>query len=123
VLLAGDACGVRILPNEYVQPVAPPPDIDVELWHRTIDEIERRSPDSLALIHFGVVHDVPEHLRRFRETLDLWSERVRSGMSEDEFIGSLMADTGAASERYQVVFTFGMSYRGLKRYWDKRSAA
>src|SRR5579862_5821852 len=123
VLLAGDACGVRILPSDFVQPVAPPPDIDVELWHRTIDEIERREPESLALIHFGVVHDVPDHLRRFREALDLWSQRVHDGMSEDEFVASAIADSGADAERYQAVFTFGMSYHGLKRYWDKRRAA
>ena len=123
VVLAGDACGVRILPREYVQPVAPPPDIDVLAWHRSIDEVERRAPHSLALIHFGVVEDVSDHLRRVREALDLWSDRVRSGMSEDEFVASVIADTGEDAERYQAVFTFGMSYYGLKRYWDKRDAA
>src|SRR5262245_3142808 len=60
-LLAGDATGVRIVPSDYVQPVAPPPDIDVEAWHRSIDEIERRTPERLALVHFGVVTDVSRH--------------------------------------------------------------
>ena len=36
VLLAGDACGVRIPPSGYVVPVSPPPDIDVEAWHATV---------------------------------------------------------------------------------------
>ncbi len=62
-LFAGDACGVRVQPSEYVLPVAPPPDIDVEAWHASIDEIERRDPDRLAPTHFGVATDVAQHLR------------------------------------------------------------
>jgi len=61
-LLAGDACGVRIQPSSYVLPVSPPPDIDVEGWHGTIGEIERRAPDRLALVHFGIATDVDSHL-------------------------------------------------------------
>src|SRR5438552_12604031 len=68
-LLAGDACGVRVLPADYVQPVSPPPEIDLEAWHRTIDEVERRAPERLALIHFGVVTDVAPHLQRLRREL------------------------------------------------------
>jgi len=122
-LLAGDACGVRILPSDYVQPVAPPPDIDLEAWRGTIDEIERRSPDRLALIHFGVVDDVGGHLELFREALELWAERVHGGMSEEEFVAAVSTDAGVDAERYAAVFTFAMSWQGLKRYWDKREAA
>jgi glyoxylase-like metal-dependent hydrolase (beta-lactamase superfamily II) len=118
-LLAGDAAGVRIPPGDYVQPVAPPPDIDLEAWRQTIDEIERRSPEQLALVHFGVVDDVQEHLGRLRVSLDRWSGWVRDGLSEDEFVAAVAADLGA--ERYSVVFSFAMSYAGLKRYYDKRA--
>jgi glyoxylase-like metal-dependent hydrolase (beta-lactamase superfamily II) len=122
-LLAGDAAGVRIPPSDYVQPVAPPPDIDVEAWLRSVDEIERRAPERLALIHFGVVSEVPEHLRRFRSSLDRWAAWVRDGLSEDEFVAAVTADVGEDAERYSVVFSFAMSYAGLKRYFDKRAAA
>jgi glyoxylase-like metal-dependent hydrolase (beta-lactamase superfamily II) len=122
-LLAGDACGVRIPPSDYVQPVSPPPDIDLEAWHHSIDEVERRRPERLALIHFDFVTDVPEHLARLRTELDLWAERVRNGMSEGEFVAAVTADAGEDAERYSAVFTFAMSYLGLKRYWDKRLAS
>jgi glyoxylase-like metal-dependent hydrolase (beta-lactamase superfamily II) len=122
-LLAGDACGIRIPPSDYVQPVSPPPVIDVEAWHTTIDEIERRRPERLALIHFDVATDVPEHLARLRMELDLWAGRVRDGMSEDEFVAAVTADAGDDVGRYSAVFNFAMSYRGLKRYWNKRLAA
>ena len=62
-LYAGDACGVRVLPGRFVMPPTPPPEVDVEAWEETIDEIERRAPERLALIHFGVAEDVaaPSH--------------------------------------------------------------
>jgi glyoxylase-like metal-dependent hydrolase (beta-lactamase superfamily II) len=119
-LLAGDACGVRIRPSDYVQPVSPPPEIDVEAWHHSIDEIEHRHPERLALIHFDVATDVAEHLARLRTELDCWADRVRNGMSEDEFVAAATADAGDEAERYSAVITFAMSYQGLKRYWDKR---
>jgi len=123
VLLAGDACGVRIPPSDYVQPVSPPPDIDLDAWHATIDEIERRRPERLALIHFDVATDVAEHLARLRTELDLWASRVRDGMNEDEFVAAATADAGDDAERYSAVFTFAMSFQGLRRYWDRRLAA
>ena len=122
-LLAGDAAGVRIPPSDYVQPVAPPPDIDLEAWRRSVDEIERRAPSRLALIHFGLVTDVPEHLRRFRASLDRWSGWVRDGLSEDDFVAAVTADAGGDAETYSVVFNFAMSYAGLRRYYDKRAAS
>ena len=53
-LYAGDAAGVRIRPERTVLPPTPPPDFDLDVWLETIDEIERRRPERLALIHFGV---------------------------------------------------------------------
>jgi len=120
-LLAGDATGVRILPSDYVQPVAPPPDIDLEAWQRSVDEIERRAPERLALIHFGVVTDVSAHLDLFRAALERWSGWVRDGMTQDEFVAAVSADAGEEAERYSAVFSFAMSYLGLKRYHEKRA--
>ena len=93
-LLAGDACGVRMPGASYVLPVSPPPDITVEGWHDTIAEISRRQPERLALIHFGVHDDVDVHLDRLGRELDGWAERVRGGMSEDEFVAAGRADAG-----------------------------
>src|SRR5262249_25931603 len=78
-LLAGDAGGVRIPPSSYVLPVPPPPDIDVEGWHRTIEAIARREPERLALVHFGVATDVAGHLERLAAELDRWAALVRNG--------------------------------------------
>jgi glyoxylase-like metal-dependent hydrolase (beta-lactamase superfamily II) len=122
-LLAGDACGVRIPPSEYVLPVSPPPDIDVEGWHATTAEIRRRQPDRLALIHFGLQTDVAEHLDRLDAELDRWAARVRDGMDVDAFVAAGRADAGADADDYNRVAPYWQSWHGLRRYWDKRAEA
>jgi glyoxylase-like metal-dependent hydrolase (beta-lactamase superfamily II) len=122
-LLAGDAVGVRIVPSDYVQPVTPPPDIELELWRETLDEIEGRVPERLALIHFGVVTDVAQHLDSFRIALERWSDWVHDGMTQDEFVAAVSAEAGDEAERYSAVFSFGMSWLGLRRYWDRRASS
>jgi glyoxylase-like metal-dependent hydrolase (beta-lactamase superfamily II) len=124
-LYAGDAAGVRIVPGRHILPVSPPPDIDLEAWHATIDELERRQPARLALIHFGIVDDPPDHLRRLREALDTWADRVRAdGMDEETFVEAARAELVAAEEDgapyYERAAPFWQSYAGLRRYWDKR---
>ena len=121
-LYAGDAAGVRILPDRHVMPVAPPPDIDLEAWERTMDEIERRAPERLALIHFGVVEEPDDHLRRLRTQLRLWAQRVRQGMTEEEFVTAGLADLEEEVDEapyYERAAPLWQSYAGLKRYWDK----
>ncbi len=122
-LYAGDAAGVRIVPGRYVVPVSPPPDFDPEGWHRTIDEMERRAPDRLALIHFGIVEDVPWHLATLREELDRWTERVGAGMTLDEFSDAALADAGDEAEQVGRAAPFWQSYQGIERYWRKRREA
>ncbi|HZT90492.1 MAG TPA: MBL fold metallo-hydrolase [Gaiellaceae bacterium] len=121
-LLAGDATGVRMPGAEYVLPVSPPPDLDVEAWHETAAEIRRRGPDRLALIHFGVHDDVASHLDRLDAELDRWAARVRGGMSQDEFVAAALADAGDDADAYDRVAPFWQSWLGLKRYWETRPA-
>ena len=120
-LYAGDAAGVRIMPDRPIWPVSPPPEVDLDAWERTIDELELRAPDRLALIHFGVVDQPRDHLRRLRRQLRLWGQRVRQGMDEDEFVEAARADLEEADEAtyYERAAPLWQSFRGLRRYWDK----
>jgi glyoxylase-like metal-dependent hydrolase (beta-lactamase superfamily II) len=124
-LYAGDAAGVRIQPDRFVLPPTPPPDFDLEAWLRTLEEIERRAPERLALIHFGIAEDVARHLGELRERLVAWSERVATGMSEDEFADSvreeLSADDETDAEVYERAMPFWQSYAGLVRYHQRVS--
>ena len=122
---AGDAAGVRIAPSSFIAPVAPPPDIDLEAWERSLDEIEARQPTRLCLPHFGVVSEPREHLANMRERLREWAERVRSGATEEEFVAAAEAELAAVADPetaapYTEAGPFWQSYAGLRRYWDKR---
>ncbi len=120
-LYAGDAAGVRIQPSRSVLPPTPPPDIDVEAWYRTLEQIERRAPERLALIHFGLADDVSRHLAELRERLDTWAKRVEEGMAEAEFVAAAKADLPPdEADGYDRAMPFWQSYAGLRRYWDTR---
>jgi glyoxylase-like metal-dependent hydrolase (beta-lactamase superfamily II) len=119
-LLAGDACGVRMPGSSYVLPVSPPPDIDVETWHATVGEIRRRSPERLALIHFGVHEDAAAHLDRLEAELDRWKQRVADGMDERAFVDAARADVGAEADEYDRVAPFWQSWQGMRRYCETR---
>ena len=123
-LYAGDAAGVRIMPERHIWPVAPPPEVDLDAWERTIDELELRAPQRLALIHFGVVAQPRDHLRRLRRQLRVWAQRVRQGMDEDEFVEAARADIEDEGEAwyYERAAPLWQSFRGLRRYWDKAAA-
>jgi glyoxylase-like metal-dependent hydrolase (beta-lactamase superfamily II) len=121
-LYAGDAAGVRIRPSEFVLPPTPPPEVDLEAWERTIDELERRGPERLALIHFGVFEDVERHLEELRRRLRDWAERVRAGATEEEFAAEAAADLADDRAAYEQAMPFWQSYAGLRRYWEKRAA-
>jgi glyoxylase-like metal-dependent hydrolase (beta-lactamase superfamily II) len=126
-LYAGDAAGVRIPPHRSVLPPTPPPEFDPEGWERTLEEIERRSPERLALVHFGIATDVDRHLAELRRRLRDWVERVGAGADGEAFSAAARADVGAEGEaavdEYARAMPFWQSYAGLKRYWDKQREA
>jgi glyoxylase-like metal-dependent hydrolase (beta-lactamase superfamily II) len=126
-LYSGDAAGVRIAPGTYVIPPTPPPDIDVDAWHATIDEIERRAPERLALIHFGVFDDVERHLAELRARLDTWAERILAGADEKEFVAAATRDLEATQagghDDYDHAIPFSSAYLGMARWAEKHRGA
>jgi glyoxylase-like metal-dependent hydrolase (beta-lactamase superfamily II) len=118
-LYAGDAVGVRIQPDGYACPPTPPPEFDLAAWLRTLDEIERRRPTRLALIHFGIVDDPGPHLEQLRRRLRDWAG---AELPEDEWLRRRERERAAESsepEAYEQAMPLWQSYAGLRRYWDK----
>jgi glyoxylase-like metal-dependent hydrolase (beta-lactamase superfamily II) len=125
-LYAGDAAGVRIHPDRAVLPPTPPPDFDLQVWLETIDEIERRRPEHLALVHFGVTSDPELQLAELRTRLTEWVRRIQTGATEEEFGESVRNDlvaTGSDSATYERAMPFWQSYAGLTRYSERHGTA
>ena len=126
-LYAGDAAGVRVGAGAFVMPPCPPPEFDLEAWEHTILEIERRAPDRLALIHFGVHDDVEEHLAELRETLESLGRvgRERHGRADLRRRRSprRLADGLGAGRPYDRAAPYRHHFRGIERYWRKRREA
>jgi glyoxylase-like metal-dependent hydrolase (beta-lactamase superfamily II) len=119
-LYAGDATGVRIQPSRAVLPPTPPPEFDLEAWQASLDEIERRKPERLALIHFGVADDPEPHIPDLRARLERWTAWVGEGMSRDDFTRAGVEDLGPDRDAYEHAMPLWQSYAGLERYWQKK---
>jgi glyoxylase-like metal-dependent hydrolase (beta-lactamase superfamily II) len=120
----GDVGGVRIPPSPLVIPPTPPPDIDVEAWHASIDLILKWSPERLAMTHFGFGEDVAGQLAEVGRRLDAWAELVRSTDRETFLARHREEVSGASEPGVAQAFTQAAPpdqlYAGLERYWRKR---
>jgi glyoxylase-like metal-dependent hydrolase (beta-lactamase superfamily II) len=121
----GDTGGVRITPQTLTVAPTPPPDIDLEAWHESIELIRRWSPQRLAITHFGASDDVEAQLEEVGRRLDAFAELARDG-DEDAFIATLRrtieADAGAELlPTYEQAAPPDQLYAGLARYWRKRA--
>lgn len=123
----GDAAGVRLRGSDLVIPHAPPPDIDVEAWDRSLDAIAAWSPSALHLPHFGSVDDVAAHLASMREALHRKADVARSAdlagfvaVVESELAA---LDDPALAEHYRHASPPEHSWYGFRRYWEKRESA
>jgi glyoxylase-like metal-dependent hydrolase (beta-lactamase superfamily II) len=123
----GDVGGVRIAGSGLTIPPSPPPDIDVEKWHASIERITAWRPRRLVMTHFGVGEDVDAQLAELSERLDDWAARARDQDLDafvagvrDEVAQHVDAETAAA---YEQAAPPEQLYAGLERYWRKRAEA
>jgi glyoxylase-like metal-dependent hydrolase (beta-lactamase superfamily II) len=135
-LFTGDVAGVRMQGFNYVRPPTPPPDIDLALWHSSIERMMSLNPlpGSIYLTHFGPFTDAPRHLHELGARLDIWAGIVqiamRDGQDREQVQNTLemagtpalriqAGDDEAAIARYELAGNYPMSVDGLIRYWRK----
>jgi glyoxylase-like metal-dependent hydrolase (beta-lactamase superfamily II) len=122
----GDVFGVRVAPEEFTLMPTPPPDIDVERWLASIDEVLSWSPGALALTHFGLHADVEAAAGAAREELRACAEAARS-RDDAAFLDWYMAHLREAIADDEIRAAHiqasppPLEYLGLERYWRKRS--
>jgi glyoxylase-like metal-dependent hydrolase (beta-lactamase superfamily II) len=134
IAFVGDTAGVRLNPGGFIVPPTPPPDIDLEAWRESLIRIGRWHPETLFITHFGPhAHPAP-HLSELADHFE-WtsgivrrllardgSEEDREAAFADELRSELRRRAGEADvHAYEVAGRFDLSWRGLARYWRKRS--
>ena len=135
IAFVGDVGGITVEGDKFIMPATPPPDIDLELWNRSLDAILALRPAKLFLTHFGYHHEPEAHAARYREKLVDWTNLAKklleSGKTEEEagkeFVDAVAAetkDTAPASEVDHYIFNGGLylSWLGLLRYIKKQKA-
>jgi glyoxylase-like metal-dependent hydrolase (beta-lactamase superfamily II) len=120
---AGDVAGVRIDSATPTLPPTPPPDIDIEAWHRSIELIRAQRPQRLALTHFGAYDDVERQLSELEGRLDRWARSART-QDRDAWVADVEQDVRSAVSADQLqsflaAMPIDQSYAGLRRYWDR----
>lgn len=123
----GDVGGVRIEPGVPTLPPMPPPDIDVEAWHRSLELISAWQPERLGITHFGLVEDAAAQLAEVGERIDLWAQSARE-QERDEWVATVEEELRRVTspevfDAFRQTIPIDQSYAGLRRYWDKRAEA
>ena len=133
-LFAGDVAGIRLPGQSYVRPPTPPPEVDIEAWKRSIEEMRRIFPASVCPTHFGRFEDVERHLSELEQRLEHWllfvEERMDEGASPEEITFELtntgdeeLLREGASPEdtdRYSLAGNYEMLVVGIMRYVQRQ---
>jgi glyoxylase-like metal-dependent hydrolase (beta-lactamase superfamily II) len=135
VAFVGDTAGVRLMPGGFVLPPTPPPDVDLEAWQESLTRIERWRPDTLLLTHFGPSSPTAGHLSALRDHIELAGGLVRQSLAREGddadrerwFADQLRLELTrrmnvADAHAYEVAGRFDLNWRGLARYWRKKTA-
>ncbi len=124
----GDVAGVRIPPAGATVAPTPPPDINIELWHESLDAIAAWKPTRLGLTHWGQVDDVDAQIEAVRACLDDHAALARAAWaprrSPRPFASASPARWGdSVAEAYFQASPPDQLHAGLARYWAKRAEA
>jgi len=124
----GDTGGVRISagPGSTIAPT-PPPDINVEKWHESLDAIAAWQPSSLCITHFGEFEDAQAQIAAVRGCLDDHAQLAKE-LGPEEFAQAvkerLAVEVGEelAASYFQAAPPNDLQ-AGLARYWMKKAEA
>ena len=134
IAFVGDTAGIKMTPGGYVLPPTPPPDIDLEIWDASLGRIEAWHPRTMLLTHFGPAAPCGPHIAEVRDHLAFSADLVRASLARDEddesreawFTEQLRLELRrrlgeGEVHAYEVAGPFDLNWRGLARYFRKRS--
>jgi glyoxylase-like metal-dependent hydrolase (beta-lactamase superfamily II) len=120
----GDVGGVRIDGGPIIPPT-PPPDIDLELWHASLETVAGWDPARLAITHFGSYEDAADEIAAMHEALDRWGAFARQ-TDGDTYAQAMIdemrrAPDATATEAFLQAMPPDTLWPGLDRYWSKQN--
>jgi glyoxylase-like metal-dependent hydrolase (beta-lactamase superfamily II) len=134
IAFVGDTAGVRLQAGRVIVAPTPPPDIDLEAWREGFGRIAAWRPETLFVTHFGPFSPAAAHLAEMADRLDVTSglakaSLARPGSDEDReawFSNEVRRElrrrmTEADAQAYEVAGRFDLNWRGLARYWRKKT--
>jgi glyoxylase-like metal-dependent hydrolase (beta-lactamase superfamily II) len=134
IAFVGDTAGIKIIENGYVLPPTPPPDINLEIWEQSLRTIEAWHPETLFLTHFGPHGAASAHIAELRVHLALAADLAKQSLARDEtdaqrevwFSEELRRELrrrlgDAEGRSYEIAGRLDLSWRGLARYWRKKT--
>jgi glyoxylase-like metal-dependent hydrolase (beta-lactamase superfamily II) len=135
IAFVGDTAGVKLRESLFNMPPTPPPDIDLEGWRGSLARIGDWRADTLFITHFGPYGPVAPHLTEFADHLEMTSRLVKASLARDGtdddreawFVDEIRRELlrrmpESDAHAYEVIGRFDLSWRGLARYWQKKSA-
>jgi glyoxylase-like metal-dependent hydrolase (beta-lactamase superfamily II) len=134
VAFAGDAAGILLPGNAWIDLPAPPPEFDLPTWKTTLERIRGLGLKTLYRTHFGPGVDAEDELRRFEEILDSsvdWVvELLDRGLERDAVVEEFSARMrGRAAEigideadarAYELANPRSMSVDGISRFLRRK---
>ncbi len=136
VAYVGDTAGICIEGHPFILPATPPPDISLELWTASLEDIAQLRPRRLFLTHFGYSDQPERHLNAYRERLQHWGGLSAEILGRDQeqseairafgrAVSAEAAELLSPAELSHYVFNgaLQLSWLGLERYHRKRAEA
>lgn len=133
-IFTGDVAGCKI-GNGPIVPPCPPPDINIELWKKSIKKLRTKKPKTLFLTHFSK-HENPEVLfNQLEEELDNWANFIKPYFDNQidietttknfvNFVNENYLKFGLTEKEikiYDYANPSWMSVTGLLRYWKLKT--
>jgi glyoxylase-like metal-dependent hydrolase (beta-lactamase superfamily II) len=133
-LFVGDVGGIRVVAEQSARPPTPPPDIDLDAWHSSIERLRGLEADTLHLAHFGSYPQHSAHWDGLSANMQTDAERVGRRLAAGEaperitaaYTAELEADLNAEGEgiarRFEATCPPWMNVQGLTRYFSRKAA-
>jgi len=137
IAFTGDAAGICLSGQPFVDVPAPPPEFKLEIWGKTIERLLKKQFEAIYPTHFGRVDHPTFQLIALQQLMidavGFVRAKMQAGVSRDELVILFNQWQRARAEaagidavvinKYEMANPWYMSVDGILRYWRKRDAS